>query len=155
MRISKETQETVTFIASIIQPLVIVLGGLWAIFTFLAQQESEIEAARRELQRPYYEKQLALYLDASRVVAHLARRPTGPEKEALEARYWELYWGELAFVESPEVERLMVSFCKEYFGDELECHSGPEGAEDLPKVAIDLARQTSGEVRGRWTDLGD
>jgi hypothetical protein len=106
MRISKDIQETVKFLAGIIQTLFIVLGGGWAVYTFATQQEADIKATQRELARPYYEKQLSLYLDASRVVAHLAKQPTGREKEELEARFWELYWGELAFVESNDIELL-------------------------------------------------
>lgn len=159
MRISKGTQENVKFVSDIIQTLVIVFGGMWAVVTYVGQQKAEIESTRRELQRPYDERQLDLYLEASRVVAHLAKQPTGPEKDMLEARFWELYWGELAFVESrvgtvpadqKPVEALMVEFCRQYFGD-TRCHA------DSPALsaAIGLARQASDEVRRRWTTAGE
>jgi hypothetical protein len=149
MRISKEIQETVKFLADIIQTLFIVLGGGWAVYTFATQQEADIKATQRELARPYYEKQLSLYLDASRVVAHLAKQPTGREKEELEARFWELYWGELAFVESNDIELLMVSFCKEYFKGSPECQSNSASTE-LPGSAISIAQRASEEIRNRW-----
>jgi len=159
MHISKSVQENVKFISDIIQTLVIVFGGMWAVVTYVGQQKSEIESTRRELERPYDERQLDLYLEASRVVAHLAKQPTGPEKDVLEARFWELYWGELAFVESrvgkvpadqTPVETLMVEFCGQYFGDS-KCHA------DSPTLtaAYKLAHQASDEIRRRWTTAAE
>jgi hypothetical protein len=62
------------------------------------RSKEQLEATKRELQRPYQEKKLSLYLDASRVLAHLVATPD-VNKDATEARFWELYWGELVFVE--------------------------------------------------------
>jgi hypothetical protein len=35
-----------------------------------------------------------------------------------EARFWELYWGELAFVETQQVADLMVTFCLKHFASD-------------------------------------
>jgi hypothetical protein len=141
------------------------------------RSKEQLEATKRELQRPYQERKLSLYLDASRVLAHLAATPD-VNKDATEARFWELYWGELAFVEStvseeerkgpkPSVERLMVLFCHQYFTPQR-CVKGGSGGPD-PKSAtgsvkvmgapgeieaIDLARHASKEIRDEWEKLG-
>lgn len=135
--------------------------------------EEQLAAVRRELQRPYQEKKLNLYLDAARVLAHLAATPD-VDREKTEARFWELYWGELAFVESrtidenkggpsPAVERLMVEFCQTYF-QPLRCSrvtlavvneaSMPERTSiyraAVTEAAIKMARQASDEIRQQW-----
>ncbi|MGH6925186.1 MAG: hypothetical protein ACRED5_15750 [Propylenella sp.] len=156
-----ETRENVRFVSDVLQAFAIIFTIVWAATTFRHQVLTEAEATRRELSRPYAEKQLDLYLDAARVVAHLAAAaPDSPDRAATETRFWELYWGELAFVESrtrdeaaggpPSVERLMVEFCNQHFAPQ-KCNSsaGP----GLP-AAINLARQASDEVRRRWEDIG-
>jgi hypothetical protein len=141
------------------------------------RSKEQLEATKRELQRPYQERKLSLYLDASRVLAHLAATPD-INKDAIEARFWELYWGELAFVEStvseedrggpkPSVERLMVVFCHQYFTPDRCVKGGSRGPDSnvptgVAKVmgargeaeAIDLAPRASKEIRDEWEKLG-
>ena len=134
--------------------------------------DEQLAAAKRDLQRPYQEKKLTLYLDAARVVAHLASSPS-VDQEKMEARFWELYWGELAFVESrtedeenggpkPSVERLMVQFCQQYFSPARCRRGGNAGSQGAVKArinvgeaaAIDLARGASKEIRDQWEGIG-
>jgi hypothetical protein len=145
---------------AIAQPIAIIVGSILAVATYVVQQENQKNATQRELRRPYDEKQLALYLEASRIVAHLAAMPD-VEREKHEIRFWELYWGELAFVESrvqdaassagqsPTVEQLMVEFCERHFGRDR-CHAASSGS-SVP-AAINLSRQASDEIRVRWTE---
>jgi hypothetical protein len=131
--------------------------------------EEQLAAIKRDLQRPYQEKKLNLYLDAARVVAHLASG-SPVDKEKTEARFWELYWGELAFVESrtdeeerggpkPSIERLMVLFCTEYF-DPTSCTKlGAAGSTKERTIrgeaaALELARKASKEIRDDWEKIG-
>ena len=74
------------------------------------QKEREIQSALRESQKPFLERQLTLYLDASRTAAKLATLENGPAKEEARKRFLELYWGELSLVEDKEVESAMVLF---------------------------------------------
>jgi hypothetical protein len=131
------------------------------------RSREQIASIRRELRRPYEERKLALYLEASRVLAHLAASPD-VESEKYEARFWELYWGELAFVESttadeakggpqPSVEKLMVEFCHQRFqgrcskGD-LASRGDTKQPVAIAAAAIDLARQASLEIRADWDE---
>jgi hypothetical protein len=113
------------------------------------------EAVERELRKPYDEKQLALYLDAARVLAHLAAAPEN-EHEKTEARLWELYWGELAFVESKHIEKLMVLFCEKHFTGSNKCHT--QGSKDLDHpptpeaAAINMSHEANKEIRKRWEE---
>jgi type II secretory pathway pseudopilin PulG len=128
------------------------------------QEQEHMKNARMELQRPYLEKQLNLYLDTARVLAHLASSPS-VDKEKTEARFWELYWGELAFVESltkdektggpVSVERLMVRFCRTYFSND-QCASSnnpPQSPPGSVNAAIEMSRGASKEVHDQWDHL--
>ncbi len=154
----EQTRENLKFFSDVLQAVAIIFTIVWAATTFRHQVATESEARRLELSRPYAEKQLDLYLDAARVVAHLATSPDSPDRAATEARFWELYWGELAFVESratdsgdkPSVESLMVEFCHQYF-DPARC-----GSAGRPTVgaAFNLSHLASDEIRRQWEEIG-
>lgn len=54
-------------------------------------------------------KSSALYTEATQAAATLSTTEDGPERDAAEQRFWSLYWGELALVESLEVEQAMAA----------------------------------------------
>jgi hypothetical protein len=100
--------------------------------------ESDQKAIREQLVRilnsgPFHQagsgswstSSMKLLPGAASGLARLATSPT-VEKENTEARFWELYWGELALVESEEVQGLMVQFCQGYF-DPARCTTSDEG----------------------------
>jgi len=112
----RELATDLRLVGEAIQPVAIIVGGILALLTYMSSvsheryaRESDAKQARLERARPYYEKQLSLYLDAARVAAHLAANPATPERDKLVARFWELYWGELAFVESRSTGRRPAS----------------------------------------------
>jgi hypothetical protein len=182
----EETREAIKFWLDCLQIVTVIVAIVTAYITFhnytseqgarateqadraRAQEQhakEQLAATKLELARPYEEKKLALYLDAARVLAHLAASPD-VDKEKTEARFWELYWGELAFVESefkdeasgqnkPSVERLMVEFCHTYFSPEkCTAQGGPGGAQKsqrtpIEAAAIEMAHQASREIRDR------
>ncbi|UEM09147.1 hypothetical protein J4G43_030920 [Bradyrhizobium barranii subsp. barranii] len=101
---------------------VVVVGAAWAAFTWIAQRSDQAgreetrqaEAARvaiRESQKPFLEKQLAFYFEAAKATAALSTRdPKDQEWASARKRFWELYWGELGVVESPQIASGMVAF---------------------------------------------
>jgi hypothetical protein len=102
-------------------PVVTVVGGgLWGLFTYIDHQkeverESRLQAASAQAsrnfdaRRPFLEKQFGLYVETSKVVGYLvAHQPTHKDWDENQARFNELYWSELAMVESKEVEAAMV-----------------------------------------------
>lgn len=149
-----------------IQPMAIIVGGILALLTYMSSvsheryaRDSDLQRARLERAQPYYEKQLNLYLEAARVAAHLAANPASPDRNQLVARFWELYWGELAFVESRSagsaspptkpIEELMVEVCETYVSSDHpeKCHSG--GSTSLG-TALALSHRASDEIRKAW-----
>ena len=90
-----------------------ILGGLWAAGTYIVQQDRiarrESQVALVEAQKPFLEKQQALYFETAKVTGSLGHTPpTSPEWRALEDRFYALYWGELSLVESKAVEARMI-----------------------------------------------
>ncbi len=64
-------------------------------------------------------------------------------KSFLDKRFWELYWGELALVESKDVEGAMVAL-----GKELK-KSSPE-KENLQKLSLNLAHACKSSIHESW-----
>jgi len=88
-----------------------VIGAGWTLYTWN-------EVAVRESQKPFLEKQLQFYVEASKVAAKLTvlplRAPTdvAPEEtwDWAKQRFWELHWGELVVVEDKDVAGAMARF---------------------------------------------
>jgi len=148
-------------IGEALQPIAIMVAGVVALATYRESVKNDRDIRTRELSQSYYEKQLDLYLDAARVAARLATiDPADAEREKLVARFWELYWGELALVESrtnPQehgpalpVETLMVEICRSYVSAAAPDKCGHSGNPSLA-AALDLAHRESDEIRARWT----
>ena len=138
---SAHVRRNLTFYAQILQAIAIVFAGAWAAWTYHQQ-------VRREYEKPYYEKQLGLYLDAARVVANLATLPEGTERQKAVQRFWELYWGELAFVESNSVEGMMRNYCDQIF-DVSHCDHLQSPNPRLGD-ALNFSHLASQEIRQHW-----
>jgi hypothetical protein len=75
------------------------------------QIKKDTEDRLEQYKRSFWQKQLELYAEASRVTSLLATgNPTGADWITARARFEQLYWGELSIVESPEVEQKMIEF---------------------------------------------
>jgi membrane peptidoglycan carboxypeptidase len=66
--LTKQAREQLEFIFKVVQAIVVVVGVVWAAYTFW-------DTRYRELSKPYEEKKLEFYTEAGRVLA--ARTPTG------------------------------------------------------------------------------
>jgi hypothetical protein len=98
------------------------------------------------------------------VVARLAATPVGVAGMTdSEAKFWELYWGELAFFESSEIKTLMEEFCTLAFS-EARCSGQPTSSSNATLTnsaqtraamnlkAIAIAQRASQEIKKDWTD---
>jgi len=115
-------------------PVLTVVGGaLWGLFTYIdhakqaavAQAESDkklaVDRANQSLresrtrlieaQKPFLDRQLALYFETAKIVGRLVTEDVGsPGWADDETRFNELYWSELTMVEHAEVAAAMVGF---------------------------------------------
>ncbi len=120
-------------------------------------RQTEIAALNTNLERrfqrrtPFLERQLTLYLEASASAAKIATLSDGSEREAAKQRFRELYWGELAVVEDPGVERAMVAF-----GTVLRSEQANQpNSDSLLRAALDLAHAARDSLKTSWdADLG-
>ena len=123
----------------------------WGFWTWRIARRDKLEAERREGERlsearrieatrPFLEKQLDLYAEAARVCVRIASAHDGA---GAVARFWELYWGELALVENREVEAKMVRF-----GQALQYM--PEDRSELRHRALELAAACRASLARSW-----
>jgi len=141
---------------------VVVAGGLWAVFTFIDAQadqarERELNAAKEaraalvQARRPFLERKMLLFFEASRLAGTLSRTPVGTRDwQAAEAKFWTLYWGEMSIVEQGAVEDRMKKF-----GDALiehkELHDAGS-ANELQLASYRLAHALRDELKADWGD---
>jgi hypothetical protein len=88
------------------------LGFVLSFAGFLFGVHKFTATSSMEARKPFLDQQLKLYMEATRTTSVIAncRIEGNPERVAAEARFFELYWGQLALVESVEVEKAMVDF---------------------------------------------
>jgi hypothetical protein len=112
----------------------------------LAQAETESRrlAATRQVEatKPFLERQLKLYTEATQVAAVVSTSEVPEARATARRRFWELYWGELALVENPEVEAAMVQL-----GDALEKDT-PQS--ELQKLSLKLAQACRTSLDQSW-----
>lgn len=122
----------------------------------IAEARSGAERARqaalvslRESRKPFLERQLALYFEATKVAAQLSTLPRGEAWTAPRQRFWELYWGELGLVEDAGVLAAMVAF-----GDALRAYEQGSGTQaELHQLALGLARACRNSLQSEWGGL--
>ena len=171
--LSPRAAAILALVQGLLPAMTAIVGGLWVLFTYLGQQDiaqanavaAEKAAAARaatdaslrkvELQRPFLDKQLALYFEAAQVVgALIAMTPADPEWAPREKRFWALYWSELAMVEDPGVEGAMKKF-----GDNLvafkNAHEDNKPTEEalrrLSLSSLDVAHAIRDSIARRWS----
>ncbi len=102
--------KTIELGLKLLTPLLAVAAFVWGIYTYREAQFQQAETRRIEATRPYLDKQLALYIEATQATATIATSADAAEVEKALKRFRALYWGELALVEHGDVARAMVDF---------------------------------------------
>jgi len=168
--------------------LTAVAGGLWGLFSYFdhlkeERHMAELQAIQQEktrlveAQKPFLEKQLALYFLAAQVTGRIASAYHGNSSKMEHiadavapdrGEFWQLYWSELAMVESREVESAMVRFGSTL--DKLETlvndatenpPQSPQGkvylqakyeaaSADLEHAALEVAHAIRSSIEGSW-----
>jgi hypothetical protein len=104
-----------------------VVAFSWGVVQFFAAQASQAETRRIEATKPFLERQLKLYTEATQAAATLVTSREPNELDAARKKFWSLYWGELALVEDKRVEAAMVQLGRALengsAGQQLQQHS--------------------------------
>lgn len=64
----------------------------WGVYQFVATQSSQAETKRIEATRPFLERQLKLYTEATQAAATLSTSKDVGEIEVASKKFWSLYW---------------------------------------------------------------
>ena len=118
------------------------IGFLWGVIQYFATQKALAGTREIEARKPFLERQLKLYTEATQAAATLATSRNPLEVAAASDRFWSLYWGELALVEDREVETAMVNL-----GAEIK--KGRTG-EELEQRSLKLAHACRNSLAKSW-----
>ena len=133
----------------------VVAGGAWAAFVYFDSRDPPAKAAvaapaataaTAAAANPQVDqRKFAVFTEASQLAAALANTPAGTEAWATaEARFLQLYWGEMSIYEKGEVENRMVKFKKA-----LEAHKAAptdDTSADLKSASLNLAHALRDEL---------
>ena len=137
--------------------LATILGALasflWGVYQWREKSSQELQARiqdsarlvetrRIEATKPFLERQLALYSEITKVAAQVATYGSSDTGKKAQARFWELYWGELALVENQAVETAMKRM-----GDALKDEAP---AEELGQASLAVARACRDSLDRSW-----
>ena len=100
-----------------------IISFVWGVYQWRDQSSKELKHREAEADRlattrkieatkPFLDRQLKLYAEASQVAAIIATTSNREELTKATKRFWELYWGELALVENNAVEQAMIELGK-------------------------------------------
>lgn len=175
--LSPRVQAVLALVQGLLPVMTAILGGLWIVFTYVGNQQSQ-ETARRELdkqkqseatvqnqrqleqqkrenalrlfeaRKPFIQKRFDLYNETAAVIGRLVTLDRkSPEWTNSSIRFWQLYWSELSVVEDWDVERAMV-----VFGEKLKAFQGREGevGEDLRHAGLSLAHAIRASIQNSW-----
>jgi hypothetical protein len=113
----------------------------------IVRLQSALQQAQ-ERQKPFLERQMQHYFEVADVASKIATLAEKPARQIAVTRFWQLYWGALAVVEDPVVERAMVNF-----GNALQQQNPRESA--LQRLSLELAHACRNSLERLWgTDLG-
>jgi len=107
-----------------------------------------IDKAGMESRKPFLERQLVYYLDASSQAAILATSSDAKEINSAAAAFWRLYWGPLLVVEDKAVADAMVQLgrcLQERDIDKTRCDQN-----SLKQRALALARACRSSIETSW-----
>lgn len=126
---------------------------VWGVFVWKEKSEADRDLQRIEAQRlaesrrieatkPFLERQLKLYTEATEVAAVIAT--SGDDRQRSEAleRFWQLYWGELALVENREVAKAMV-----VLGNAIKANASRG---ELEQASLQLAKACRRSLDNSW-----
>ena len=170
--LSPITKAVLALIQGLLPAMTAIIGGLWVVVTYLDhEREIQNEAIRRdniaantgrvESQRPFLEKQLALYFETAQVAGKLVvLTPDDMGWDDAERRFWMLYWSELSMVEDRIVEEAMVAFSKTLYDytavrKMMKEHNHPfveiEHKRSLNGASLELAHAIRKSIESAWS----
>jgi hypothetical protein len=126
----------------LLTPLGAVITFAWGIYQFFLTQRVQSETRRIEATKPFLDRQIKLYTEATKAAATIATSDSTEEVIAAQKRFWSLYWGELALVEDVRVESGMVELGK--------AMNRGDSRENIQGLSLDLAHACRDSLAESW-----
>jgi hypothetical protein len=106
------------------------------------------DAREMEFRRPFWEKQINLYFEASSAVSVMANSTDISEKRKAEEKFWQLFYGPLVIVEDANVEKAMIAIST-HLND---CRADPDSCQDyrLKNLSLSLASTCKESIGRSW-----
>lgn len=119
-----------------------VVAFFWGAYQFLSTQRNQADTRRIEATRPFLDRQLKLYTEATQAAATLATSQSEEEITSAKQRFWSLYWGELALVEDKRVEAAMVQLGRAIEQDMI--------GREIQSLSLNLAHACRDSLAESW-----
>jgi hypothetical protein len=132
--------EFLTFLKELAPIAAIIVFG-WGVYQYHRSNELTFR-------RPYWEKLLALYIEATSTVSVLATCNKKEEWEKARAEFWRLYFGPLCLVENKDVESQMVKISKILNNASFE--SKDNYFDQLKQASLRLSVACRNSIRTDW-----
>jgi len=114
--------------------------------------EREAATKEREFRKPFWEKQINTYFEASDVASTIATLPAGnTQRKRAEERFMQLYYGPLVLVEDEEVMKAKVNLRNCIDGLDEECTEEPSKTFRLQTLSLALANKCRASIGISWT----
>ncbi len=141
---TERNQYSVESLIKVLGVLSLVIGGAIGLWKYS-------DSVENQFRKPLWEKQIALYFDATSAAATLASSANPQTLQDAENRFWILYYGPLALVEDKNVENAMVQVAK--------CLRNDCDKSELKGLSLRLARACRESISDSWSieldDLAD
>lgn len=144
--------------------IALILSAMWTVHKYSQDRSDEFnkeqDARKADRASFLFQRQAALYFDASRAAATLASPADAKQRAEAQTRFEQLYWGELVVVEDRRVELAMIAFhrCLESNGKSCKRASERQDGSKLDdpntfgllELSLDLGACTRRSLREAW-----
>ena len=126
-------------VCRIVTVLALVSGGWFALWKYE-------DAVEKSFRKPFWEKQIQCYFEASKYASILATSCDEEERSNAKGKFYQLYYGMLAMVEDDKVEEAMIEFHKELSSSKnILC-----GTKKLKNLSLELAWNLRSSIGSTW-----
>lgn len=122
------------------------IGVLLTVVTVASGVLQYRHTKEQEFRKEFWEKQFALYSEATQLAASIAVAKDLRDVEEERQRFWKLYWGPLSMVENKAVFDAMVAYGEDLNNQEVRGHTSSE----LKQLSYKLARACRESLKDTW-----
>ena len=154
-----------TGLGAIIAAIALPIAGLWSLYAYINDQhrqlqdaserhDRDIAIALRDSQRPFLEKQLSIYLSIVNITSAIANITSTSKYEQEDIKtplekFWRLYYGELAAVQTDRVAEAVIEFGKKIG----EMQNSSVVADSLKYHSLCIAHAVRHSIQATWQPI--